>query len=99
MYVYNLYYAEQYFVRFIEYLDQLCDTKKKVYVGYSHFTVAEWSFILACTACDDTNAVDEAKGINAFIKDHPGITGIFLRKLDQVVRFDLFIYLIQLYTT
>lgn len=66
-------------------MDELGLTGKNVYIIYSHRTNGEWGLILAGLACDDTNALDESIGINAFVKEHPGIKGLIIRNLDFVV--------------
>lgn len=67
-------------------LERLLKGGKNVYVSYGHKNYGEWSLILACMACDETNAMDEVEGIKGYMKAHPGITGIVLRKLEPGVR-------------
>lgn len=66
-------------------MDEICETGKNVYVCYGHKTYSEWSLILACMDCDSSNAVEETEGLNAFLKDHPGITGLVLKNLEPTV--------------
>lgn len=57
----------------------VCETGKTVYINYGRRTFEDWTSALSCVG---TNAVDETKGLNVFLKAHPGITGLVLRSFE-----------------
>lgn len=75
------------------YLDMLCKSGKDVFINYGHDSYGYWTAALACMACDDMNAVDESKGLIAFLGEHPGIKGMMLRNLEPWVIICLMMHL------
>lgn len=66
-------------------LDNLITSGKPVYVRYGHDNIAEWTQLFGCDVCAETNAIDEMKGVKAYLDKHKGISGIVLTGLIQNV--------------
>lgn len=73
------------FLCVIDELDNTLNVGKNVYVIYGRKTTAEWGVFLDNMSCDDTNAVEESKVINLFLKKHKGITGFLLYGIEPDV--------------
>ncbi|VVC30422.1 Hypothetical protein CINCED_3A009258 [Cinara cedri] len=74
------------------YLDMLLKTGTPVFVYYGHITEQEWSQVLACDAgCSGgVNAKDEMEGIQAYLNEHQGITGLILTGLEYNIESNKF---------
>ncbi|KAL4134923.1 hypothetical protein QTP88_006605 [Uroleucon formosanum] len=65
-------------------LDKVLAFSKPVYLYYSYANQLEWIQVLACEASDGgTNSSDEMKGLEAFLNEHPGITGVILTEFEN----------------
>lgn len=71
-----------FFLIFIEILDKLLKSGKRVIVYYGHISQAEWSTVLACESSNGgANSKNEMKGLQAFLNKHPKIAGVILYSL------------------
>lgn len=70
------------FLYFIEYLDKLGESDKKLYINFGRDEYKSWTKILDL---DGRNAIKEAEAINSFTSKHKGIKGLLLRNLEPEV--------------
>lgn len=58
---------------------------KKLYVNFLRMHYDDWIKLMECV---EENALKDAKGINDYTSNHPGITGLLLRRLEPYVIID-----------
>jgi len=63
-------------------LQSLIESRKPVYLYIGHKTREEWTQVIGCGNAMEVNAIDEMKGLKAFLDQYPGIKGFIICALE-----------------